>query len=101
MSIISGKWKLIILFHLMPDKVLRFNELKRLIPGITQRMLTKQLRELEQSDIIERTIYPEIPPRVEYSITEYGRTLQPILQMMHQWGEAHLRRMEAAAAAHE
>lgn len=94
LDIISGKWKLIILYHLMPDKTLRFNALKRLIPDITQRMLTKQLRELEQSDIITRTVYPEVPPRVEYAVTDYGRTLQPVLDMMHEWGAAHVKRMQ-------
>lgn len=93
LDIISGKWKPIILYHLMPDKTLRFNELKRRIPGITQRVLTKQLRELEEQDIVCRTVYAEVPPRVEYVVTEYGRTLQPILQLMHRWGEAHLERM--------
>lgn len=94
LDIISGKWKPVILYHLMPDKTLRFNELKRLIPGITQRILTKQLRELEEADIILRTVYAEIPPKVEYAVTDYGRTLQPVLEMMHQWGETHLRRLE-------
>ncbi|MFB5190188.1 winged helix-turn-helix transcriptional regulator [Alicyclobacillus fastidiosus] len=94
LDIISGKWKMMILFQLMPESTLRFNELKKRIPGITQRVLTKQLRELEQEDIIERRIYPEIPPRVEYSVTEYGRTLQPILTLLHEWGEAHLTRKE-------
>lgn len=92
LDIISGKWKLVILYHLMKDDTLRFNELKRRIPGITQRMLTKQLRELEQSDVILRTVYPEVPPRVEYAVTEYGQTLGPILDLMHQWGETHVKR---------
>ncbi|WAH40993.1 helix-turn-helix transcriptional regulator [Alicyclobacillus fastidiosus] len=90
LDIISGKWKMMILFQLMSESTLRFSELKKRIPGITQRVLTKQLRELEQEDIIERRIYPEIPPRVEYSVTEYGRTLQPILTLLHEWGESHL-----------
>lgn len=94
LDIISGKWKPLILYHLMPGGVLRFNELKRRIPGITQRVLTKQLRELEDEDIVSRTVYAEVPPRVEYLVTDYGRTLQPILELMHQWGEAHLKRME-------
>ncbi|GEO25395.1 transcriptional regulator [Alicyclobacillus acidoterrestris] len=94
LDIISGKWKMIILFQLT-DKTLRFNELKKQIPGITQRVLTKQLRELEQEDIIERRVYPEIPPRVEYSISAYGRTLQPILTLMHEWGALHLKRQHS------
>lgn len=92
LEIIGGKWKIIILYHLLHENILRFNELKRRIPGITQRMLTKQLRELEDADIVSRTIYPEVPPRVEYQVTEYGRTLAPILDMMHQWGSVHLER---------
>ncbi|WP_067618648.1 winged helix-turn-helix transcriptional regulator [Alicyclobacillus acidiphilus] len=95
LDIISGKWKMVILFHLMSEPNLRFTELMRRIPGITQRVLTKQLRELEQDDIIARTIYPEIPPRVEYAMTEYGQTLRPILEMMHHWGANHLHRSRA------
>ncbi|EPZ43492.1 winged helix-turn-helix transcriptional regulator [Alicyclobacillus acidoterrestris] len=94
LDIISGKWKMMILFQLM-DGTLRFNELKKRIPGITQRVLTKQLRELEQEDIVERRVYPEIPPRVEYSISDYGRTLQPILTLMHEWGALHLKRQHS------
>ncbi len=59
------------------------------MPGITQKMLTKQLRELEAEDIVERVVYPEVPPKVEYSITEYGKSLQPILEAMHDWGVKH------------
>jgi len=91
---IVGKWKPIILHHLMDGKPLRFNELRRIIPDITQRMLTMHLRELEEQDIIHRQIYPQIPPKVEYSITEYGKTLSPILDAMHNWGAAHVEHMK-------
>ncbi|MEQ2528070.1 HxlR family transcriptional regulator [Robertmurraya yapensis] len=89
LGILVGKWKPIILLHLMKHGTQRFSELKRNVPGITQKMLTKQLRELEDEDIIERVVYPQVPPKVEYSITEYGRSLDPILAAMHEWGTNH------------
>ncbi|WP_138417678.1 winged helix-turn-helix transcriptional regulator [Aquibacillus sediminis] len=89
LSILVGKWKPIILLYLLRDGTQRFSELKRNVPGITQKMLTKHLRELEEEDIIERVVYPQVPPKVEYSITEYGRSLQPILEAMHEWGKQH------------
>lgn len=90
LDIIVGKWKAMILLHLIYGGTKRFSELKRLLPTISQKMLTKQLRELEEQEIIKRVVYPQVPPKVEYSITEYGKTLQPILFMMHEWGAAHL-----------
>ncbi|KIL42287.1 HxlR family transcriptional regulator [Gordoniibacillus kamchatkensis] len=95
LEIVVGKWKPIILLHLFHEGTKRFGELKSLLPNITQKMLTAQLRELEQQDIVRRVVYPEVPPRVEYSITEYGRSLEPILQQMHDWGAAHLEHMKA------
>ncbi|QED46409.1 winged helix-turn-helix transcriptional regulator [Cytobacillus dafuensis] len=89
LSILVGKWKPIILLHLLQKGTLRFSELKRSLPGITQKMLTNQLRELEEEDIISRKVYPQVPPKVEYSITEYGKTLEPILEAMHEWGTKH------------
>lgn len=89
LGILVGKWKPIILLHLLQEGTKRFNELKRSMPGVTQKMLTKQLRELEEEDIIERVVYPQVPPKVEYSITEYGRSLEPILEAMHEWGTKH------------
>ncbi len=89
LKIIGGKWKGVILYHLL-KKTFRFNELRRAMPDITQRMLTKQLRELETDRLISRKIYPEIPPKVEYSITEYGETLRPILSALQSWGKNHL-----------
>jgi DNA-binding HxlR family transcriptional regulator len=85
MSVIGGKWKTLIIHHLL-DGTKRFNELKRLLPNVTQRMLTSQLRELEAMGIIHREIYPQIPPKVEYSLTETGLTLEPVLWKMHEWG---------------
>ncbi|QJD87091.1 winged helix-turn-helix transcriptional regulator [Cohnella herbarum] len=89
LGILVGKWKPIILLHLLNKGTTRFNELKRIVPGVTQRMLTKQLRELEDEDIIVRVVYPQVPPKVEYSISEYGKSLEPILMAMHEWGAAH------------
>lgn len=89
LEILVGKWKPIILLHLLKEGTQRFSELKRRMPGITQKMLTKQLRELEAEDIIQRVVYPQVPPKVEYSITEYGRSLEPILHAMHEWGMNH------------
>jgi DNA-binding HxlR family transcriptional regulator len=89
LSILIGKWKPIILLVLLQEGTKRFSELKRRVPGITQKMLTNQLRELETEDIITRKVYPQVPPKVEYSITEYGKSLEPILVAMHDWGTAH------------
>ncbi|VVS95004.1 winged helix-turn-helix transcriptional regulator [Desulfoluna spongiiphila] len=93
LSVIGGKWKPIILNHLALEQVMRFGELTRSIPEITQRMLTKQLRELEADGLVHREVYREVPPRVEYSLTRLGYTIIPILQHMRQWGvdyEKHL-----------
>nr|WP_309495477.1 helix-turn-helix domain-containing protein [Mechercharimyces sp. CAU 1602] len=87
-NVIGGKWKSIILYHLLKE-TRRFNELRRLIPGITQRMLTLQLRELERDGIIDRKVYKQVPPKVEYSITRFGYTLAPIIQQMMEWGREH------------
>ncbi|WP_332696138.1 winged helix-turn-helix transcriptional regulator [Halalkalibacter lacteus] len=89
-----GKWKHKILFPLVNDNVMRFNELKRAIPGITQKMLTSQLRELEEHDLVTRKVYAQIPPKVEYSLSEHGKSLIPILEMMSKWGEAHVAHLE-------
>lgn len=84
-SIIGGKWKPIILWILFQEKR-RFSELKKFIPKITQKMLTQQLRELERDGIVHREVYPVVPPQVEYSLTQKGNTLAPILQAMEKWG---------------
>ncbi|MFT8363027.1 MAG: helix-turn-helix domain-containing protein [Sporolactobacillus sp.] len=88
LSVIGGKWKGVVLYHLQ-NKPLRFNELRRLIPDVTQRMLTLQLRELEADGIIHREVYPVVPPKVEYSLTSFGKTLSPIILAMRQWGIVH------------
>ena len=100
LSVMGGTWKPIILFHLLHGKK-RFSELSRNIGGITQRMLTLQLRELEDAGIVERTVHAEVPPRVDYALTILGHTLQPVLLAMRHWGEtyAHEHLHEAAPAA--
>ncbi|MGL5382863.1 MAG: winged helix-turn-helix transcriptional regulator [Culicoidibacterales bacterium] len=79
MDVIGGKWKLMILWYLI-DGTKRFSELKRSLPGITQKMLTQQLRELEATGIVSRTVYPVVPPKVEYTLTQEGESLIPLLQ---------------------
>lgn len=86
---VGGKWKGLILWHLARG-TLRFNEIKRLFPGLTQKVLTRQLRELEDDGLISRVVHPEIPPRVEYSPTEAGAAFAPILHTMNDWGKRHL-----------
>ena len=88
LDIIGGKWKVLILYYLNGE-TRRFNELQRLLAGITQRMLTLQLRELENDGIFHREVYPQVPPKVEYSLTEFGRTLMPVIEAMHRWGEQY------------
>nr|WP_304412398.1 helix-turn-helix domain-containing protein [Hyphomonas sp. L-53-1-40] len=85
---IGGKWKGVTLFHLM-DGVKRFNELQREVGNVTQRMLTKQLRELEEAGLVHREVYPVVPPKVEYSLTPKGETLRSILTALKDWGEEH------------
>lgn len=88
LDVIGGKWKPLIMF-LLVGNTMRFSELQRGINGITQKMLTEQLRELEHDGLISRKVYPQVPPKVEYSITEYGKTLLPVLETMHNWGKVH------------
>ncbi|MDI4648001.1 winged helix-turn-helix transcriptional regulator [Cohnella hashimotonis] len=87
LAVIGGKWKLIILWHLGLEGTKRFSELKKLIPHITQKMLTNQLRELEEDRLVFRKVYPVVPPKVEYTLTEYGESLIPVLKMMYNWGK--------------
>ena len=88
LAIIGGKWKILILYHLCAGTQ-RFNELRRLLPDITQRMLTLQLRELEDDGIVHREVYPQVPPKVEYSLTAFGATLIPVIEVMDAWGKQY------------
>lgn len=90
LTVIGGRWKPVIIFNLMQNRVMRFGELKRAINGITERMLTNQLRELEKDRVLARKVYAEVPPRVEYSLTEYGSSLEPVLIAMRDWGAEHM-----------
>ena len=86
LDIVGGKWKPIILYYININSVARHSELKRFIPSINERMLTRQLRELEEDSLIERKVYPIVPPKVEYFLTETGYSLKPILESMDKWG---------------
>ncbi len=90
LAVIGGKWKMLILWHLGKEGTKRFGELKALMPGITQRMLVNQLRELEEDLIVHRKVYPVVPPKVEYSLTEHGKSLMPILDAMYEWGKIYM-----------
>ncbi|MBM7569075.1 winged helix-turn-helix transcriptional regulator [Paenibacillus sacheonensis] len=101
LDVLFGKWKTSILYVLFHGTK-RFSELQRNIPGITKKMLISHLRDLENQDIIQRVVYPSVPPRVDYSLTEAGQSLEPILELMHQWGkkhEEHLKRKRSSEAA--
>ncbi|MCT4618274.1 MAG: helix-turn-helix transcriptional regulator [Marinisporobacter sp.] len=89
MNQISGKWKLVILWHIYDQEVIRFGELMKSINKITHKMLSNQLKELVNDGIIHKEIYKEIPPKVEYSLTEHGKTLIPIMEMLFEWGSKH------------
>ncbi|MFM9326816.1 winged helix-turn-helix transcriptional regulator [Paenibacillus mesotrionivorans] len=90
-NLIGHKWKVLILRNLFNQGTQRFNELSKGIDGISQKMLTQQLRQLEKDGIIQRTVYPEVPPRVEYDLTVLGQSLKPILEAMNVWGMEHLK----------
>ena len=87
---IDGRWKLLILFHLFGGQVRRFSELERALDGISQKMLAQQLRQLEADGIIVRTVYNEVPPKVEYRLTRKGRSFVPVIAAIRKWGTRHL-----------
>ncbi len=89
LGLIDGKWKGVILYHLR-EGTHRFGELRRKMPNVTQRMLTNQLRELEEDGLIDRKIYAQVPPRVDYSLTERGRSLEPVIVALKAWGDANI-----------
>ncbi len=98
LQVIGGKWKPIILWRLGQDGTLRFSELRRIMPNITQKMLTQQLRELESDGVLHREVYPQVPPRVEYSLSVKGRSLEPVICALKAWGDAHVLNAEAEPA---
>ena len=98
LQLLDGKWKGVILHHLLKDEVLRFNELVKRLPSITHRMLSKQLRDMEVAGLVARTVYPVVPPRVDYSLTPLGRSLEPVLQAIGRWGQENLVAVAEASA---
>ena len=98
LDLIGGKWKGVLLYRLL-EGTQRFSSLKRSLPAITQRMLTKQLRELEEAGLVSRLVYAEVPPRVEYSLSPLGRSLSPIIAALRSWGENYLLRESGSEAA--
>lgn len=87
LRLLEGRWKLVILFHLFDGKVQRYSDLEKLIPGISQKMLAQQLRQLEAHGIVARKLYPQVPPKVEYRLTDWGQALCPALDGLLKWGE--------------
>jgi DNA-binding HxlR family transcriptional regulator len=85
LDVVGGRWKVPILCHLFDRKVCRFSELRRSLPGCTQKMLTQQLRELEHDGVVHRKVYPQVPPKVEYSLTPLGQSLKPVISAMCKW----------------
>jgi DNA-binding HxlR family transcriptional regulator len=100
LSVIGGKWKVIILWHLQ-DGVKRFGELQRQVKGISQKMLTQELRDLEESGLVSRKVYPVVPPKVEYSLTDTGWSLKPVLEQLSDWGKEYTKRRESVAGIPE
>ena len=90
LEMVGGKYKSLILWHLL-DTTLRFGELRKSIPQATPKMLTQQLRELEEANLVVRTVYPVVPPKVEYALSDLGRSIKPIMEAMYDWGAAYLR----------
>ena len=100
-ELIGGKWKAIILYYLLTRGTLRFGELRTAVGGVTQRMLTLQLRELEADGLVERTVFPVVPPHVEYALTPFGRSLEAVILAMADWGKRHRARCARAIEQRE
>ena len=94
LAVMGGKYKPLLLYYLAENKMLRFGELRRLVSSASKKMLTQQLRELEADALVRRKVYRMVPPKVEYSLTERGQSLQPVLKEMGRWGERHARHYE-------
>jgi|SRR5579859_7839669 len=101
LKVIGGKWKVLIIYHLSMAEVVRFGELKRKLPGVTQRVLTNQLREMEADGLIDRKVYAEVPPKVEYSLSEAGRQLKDVYTEMWKWGGKNTKLLAKIAKSHE
>lgn len=99
LDVVGGKWKTLILWALAEDGVRRFGELRRAIPGITEKMLVQQLRQLEDDGVVHREVYREVPPKVEYWVTDFGHTLNEALRPLGDWGEANMNRIVSRKAA--
>lgn len=95
LALIGGKYKPLILWHLA-DNTLRYNEISKLIPSATPKMLTQQLRELEANNLIIRTVYPVVPPKVEYSLSDFGKSIVPVLDAMCNWGSMYINTLDAS-----
>ncbi|OWY25387.1 transcriptional regulator [Sphingobacteriales bacterium UPWRP_1] len=98
LDILEGKWKFAIIYSLMKNGTLRFKELERDVSGITARMLVKELKLLEQHEIVARKAYATVPPTVEYTLTECGRSLQPVIESIYNWGQVHAEKLQRMAA---
>ncbi|UVL73422.1 winged helix-turn-helix transcriptional regulator [Pseudomonas protegens] len=98
LDLIDGRWKGVALHQLLANEFLRFNELQRRLPGISQRLLTKQLRDLEAAGLVARTVYAEVPPRVEYRLTDEGQSLQPVIEALSAWGRGRISRQQQESA---
>jgi DNA-binding HxlR family transcriptional regulator len=96
LDVIGGRWKPVIICELL-NGTLRFGELRRKVPKVSERMLTQHLKELAEDGIVNRRVFKEVPPRVEYSLTEFGETLRPVMNVVSQWGQQHSGRIEAGA----
>jgi DNA-binding HxlR family transcriptional regulator len=96
--LIGGGWKVLIVYHLATKGMQRYADLRRRMPGVTPKVLTQQLRALENDQVVERTVYPEVPPRVEYRLTPLGETLRPVIDAMYLWGQEHGQERAQASA---
>lgn len=99
LKVLEGRWKMVIVFHLFARPVQRFSELERAIPAVSQKMLVQQLRELERDGLIQRTVHPQVPPKVEYRLTELGEAMRPALFQLREWTSLRRRTAHAAGAS--
>jgi DNA-binding HxlR family transcriptional regulator len=98
-KVLEGRWKLLILFHLFGGKILRFSELERAIPAISQKMLIQQLRQMESDGMVRRIVHPQVPPKVEYTLTDWGQALCPALDALLKWAALRVEMADGVAMA--